>query len=174
MCCQVQVSATSWSLVQRIPTDCGASLRVFNTHNCHWNLLSQCVLLIILFSTRLSYYYETNVSVFFLVKYYLFFIVPCSTEEDKAHAQCAEKVRRSKWVCCASLPPCRQQNPLRVVPSSFWSQHTARAVPARSVLDGLPATIPLFAGACLALDPSKGRNTNTKLNKINRVIFCYF
>jgi len=107
----------------------------------------------------------------FFVIDYLFFIVLCSTEEDKAHAQCAEKVRRSKWVCCASLPPCRQQNPLRVVPSSFWSQHTARAVPARSVLDGLPATIPLFAGAYLALDPSKGRNTNTELNKIDIVIF---
>ena len=28
VCCQVEVSATSWSLVQRSPTDCGASLRV--------------------------------------------------------------------------------------------------------------------------------------------------
>jgi hypothetical protein len=28
VCCQVQVSATSWSLVQRSPTDCGASLCV--------------------------------------------------------------------------------------------------------------------------------------------------
>ena len=28
MCCQVEVSATSWSLVQRSPTDCGASLYV--------------------------------------------------------------------------------------------------------------------------------------------------
>jgi hypothetical protein len=26
--CQVEVSATSWSLVQRSPTDCGASLCV--------------------------------------------------------------------------------------------------------------------------------------------------
>jgi hypothetical protein len=26
LCCQVEVSATSWSLVQRSPTDCGASL----------------------------------------------------------------------------------------------------------------------------------------------------
>jgi hypothetical protein len=25
MCCQVEVSATSWSLVQRSPTDCGVS-----------------------------------------------------------------------------------------------------------------------------------------------------
>jgi len=25
VCCQVEVSATSWSLVQRSPTDCGAS-----------------------------------------------------------------------------------------------------------------------------------------------------
>jgi hypothetical protein len=24
VCCQVEVSATSWSLVQRSPTDCGA------------------------------------------------------------------------------------------------------------------------------------------------------
>ena len=28
VCCQVKVSATSWSLVQRSPTDCGASLCV--------------------------------------------------------------------------------------------------------------------------------------------------
>jgi hypothetical protein len=28
MCCRVHVSATSWSLVQRSPTDCGASLCV--------------------------------------------------------------------------------------------------------------------------------------------------
>jgi len=28
VCCQVEVSATSWSLVQRSPTDCGASLHV--------------------------------------------------------------------------------------------------------------------------------------------------
>jgi len=28
VCCQVQVSATDWSLVQRSPTDCGASLCV--------------------------------------------------------------------------------------------------------------------------------------------------
>ena len=26
VCCQAAVSATSWSLVQRSPTDCGASL----------------------------------------------------------------------------------------------------------------------------------------------------
>jgi hypothetical protein len=26
VCCQVEVSVTSWSLVQRSPTDCGASL----------------------------------------------------------------------------------------------------------------------------------------------------
>ena len=29
VCCQVEVSATSWSLVQKGPTDCGASLSVF-------------------------------------------------------------------------------------------------------------------------------------------------
>jgi hypothetical protein len=29
MCCQVEVSATRWSLVQRSPTDCAASLCVF-------------------------------------------------------------------------------------------------------------------------------------------------
>jgi hypothetical protein len=28
VCCKVEVSATSWSLVQRNPTDCGASLCV--------------------------------------------------------------------------------------------------------------------------------------------------
>jgi hypothetical protein len=30
VCCQVEVSATSWSLVQRTPTDCGASLCVIS------------------------------------------------------------------------------------------------------------------------------------------------
>ena len=29
VCCQVEVSATDWSLVQRSPTDCGVSLCVF-------------------------------------------------------------------------------------------------------------------------------------------------
>jgi hypothetical protein len=33
LCCQVQVSATSWSLLQRSPTDCVASLCVI------WNLV---------------------------------------------------------------------------------------------------------------------------------------
>jgi len=28
VCCQVEVSATGWPLVQRSPTDCGASLCV--------------------------------------------------------------------------------------------------------------------------------------------------
>jgi hypothetical protein len=28
VCCQVEVSATSWSFVQRSPTDCAASLCV--------------------------------------------------------------------------------------------------------------------------------------------------
>jgi len=28
VCCQVEVSATSWSLVQRSPTECGASFCV--------------------------------------------------------------------------------------------------------------------------------------------------
>ena len=31
LCCQVEVSATSWSLVQRSPTNCGASLCVIQT-----------------------------------------------------------------------------------------------------------------------------------------------
>jgi len=44
VCCQVKVSATSWSLVQRSPTDCGASLcvRSRNLVNeealAHWGL----------------------------------------------------------------------------------------------------------------------------------------
>jgi hypothetical protein len=32
VCCQVEVSATDWSLVQRSPTDCGASLCVIKKH----------------------------------------------------------------------------------------------------------------------------------------------
>jgi hypothetical protein len=31
VCCQVEVSATNWSLVQRSPTDCGASLCVIDS-----------------------------------------------------------------------------------------------------------------------------------------------
>jgi hypothetical protein len=31
VCCQVEVSATDWSLVQRSPTDCGASLCALET-----------------------------------------------------------------------------------------------------------------------------------------------
>jgi hypothetical protein len=30
LCCQVEVSATSWSLVQKSPTNCGASLCVIH------------------------------------------------------------------------------------------------------------------------------------------------
>jgi len=47
LCCQVEVSATSWSLDQRSPTDCGASLCVWsrNIKNeealAHWGLLRQ-------------------------------------------------------------------------------------------------------------------------------------
>ena len=45
MCCQVEVSATSWSLVQRSPTDCDASLWSRNLVNvealAHWGLLRQ-------------------------------------------------------------------------------------------------------------------------------------
>jgi len=42
MCCQVEVSATSWSLAQRSPTDCDASLCVIKKpeewggHGPHW------------------------------------------------------------------------------------------------------------------------------------------
>jgi hypothetical protein len=42
VCCQVEVSATSWSVVQRSPTDCGASLcvikkpRGWGGHSPHW------------------------------------------------------------------------------------------------------------------------------------------
>jgi hypothetical protein len=41
LCCQVEVSATSWSLVQSIPTDCGASCvitksRELGGHSPRW------------------------------------------------------------------------------------------------------------------------------------------
>jgi hypothetical protein len=42
MCCQVEVFASSWSLVQRSPTDCDASLCVIKKpqkwggHGPHW------------------------------------------------------------------------------------------------------------------------------------------
>jgi hypothetical protein len=35
VCCQVEVSATDWSLVQRSPTECGASLCVIKKA-CEW------------------------------------------------------------------------------------------------------------------------------------------
>jgi len=45
VCCQVEVSASSWSLVQRIPTDCGASLWYRNLMNekalAEWSLLAK-------------------------------------------------------------------------------------------------------------------------------------
>jgi len=42
MCCQVEVSAPGWSLVQRSPTDCGASLRVIYKPR-EWGNLSPLV-----------------------------------------------------------------------------------------------------------------------------------
>jgi len=47
VCYLVEVSATSWSLVQRSPTDCGASLCVWSRNLvnekalAHWGLLRQ-------------------------------------------------------------------------------------------------------------------------------------
>jgi len=48
VCCQVGVSATSWSLVQRSPTDCGVSRRCVWSRNlvneevlAHWGLSCQ-------------------------------------------------------------------------------------------------------------------------------------
>jgi hypothetical protein len=39
VCCQVEVSATGWSLVQRSPTDCGVSLCVIKRNNNPLHLL---------------------------------------------------------------------------------------------------------------------------------------
>jgi len=36
VCCQVEVSATSWSHVQRSPTVCGVSCVIYNP--CEWDL----------------------------------------------------------------------------------------------------------------------------------------
>jgi hypothetical protein len=33
VCCQVEVSVTSWSLVQRSPTDCGVSKKKWEASN---------------------------------------------------------------------------------------------------------------------------------------------
>jgi hypothetical protein len=47
VCCQVEVSATIWSLVQRSPADCGASRWVWSRNLvneealAHWGLLRQ-------------------------------------------------------------------------------------------------------------------------------------
>ena len=47
VCCQVEVSAMSWSLVQRSPTECGASFCVWSTNLlnkgalAHWGLSRQ-------------------------------------------------------------------------------------------------------------------------------------
>jgi hypothetical protein len=53
VCCQVEVSATSWSLVQRSPTDCGASLCVINKpcerkgHSLSWAAEPEKIIIII-------------------------------------------------------------------------------------------------------------------------------
>jgi hypothetical protein len=41
VCCQVEVSATSWSLVQRIPTDCGVSFCDIET----WIMRRKCLVM---------------------------------------------------------------------------------------------------------------------------------
>jgi hypothetical protein len=52
VCCQVEVSATSWSLVQRIPIDCGASLikkpRGRGGHSPRWATAPEKIIIIII------------------------------------------------------------------------------------------------------------------------------
>jgi hypothetical protein len=53
VCCQVEVSATSWSLVQRSPTECGASLCVITKlrglggHSPRWVAEPEKIIIII-------------------------------------------------------------------------------------------------------------------------------
>jgi hypothetical protein len=50
VCCQVEVSATSWSLVQRSPTDCGASFCVMKkpreqrVHSLRWASVTEKII----------------------------------------------------------------------------------------------------------------------------------
>jgi hypothetical protein len=52
VCCQVEVSATSWSLVQRSPTECGASLcgikkpRERGSHSPRWAVEPEKIIII--------------------------------------------------------------------------------------------------------------------------------
>jgi hypothetical protein len=51
--CQVEVSATNWSLVQRSPTDCGASLCVIKKsrerggHNPRWAAVPEKIIIVV-------------------------------------------------------------------------------------------------------------------------------
>jgi hypothetical protein len=58
VCCQVEVSATRWSLVQRSPTDCGASLcvikkpRRWKGHSPRWAAEAEKIIIIIIISSK--------------------------------------------------------------------------------------------------------------------------
>jgi hypothetical protein len=52
VCCQVEVSATSWSLFQRSPTDCGASCVITKPrgrggHSPHWAAEPEKIIIIV-------------------------------------------------------------------------------------------------------------------------------
>ena len=61
-CCQVEVSATSWSLVQRSPTECDASLCVISKpqewggHGPHWAAAPQKENLVCISTVQISHY----------------------------------------------------------------------------------------------------------------------
>jgi hypothetical protein len=74
-CCQVDVSATSWSLVQRSPTDCGASLCVIKkprergNHSPRWAAEPERIIMIIIIIIIIIHYVmEVSLPNYFLLR----------------------------------------------------------------------------------------------------------
>jgi hypothetical protein len=74
VCCQEEVSATGWSLVQRNPTDCGASLCVITKprgrggHRPRWAAEPEMMMIIILIIICIFLYVMCNENVLIIMK----------------------------------------------------------------------------------------------------------
>jgi hypothetical protein len=68
VCCQVEVSATSWSLAQRSPADCDASLCVIKKprgregHSSRWAAEPEIIIIIIIHILLIYYILTTGIS----------------------------------------------------------------------------------------------------------------
>jgi hypothetical protein len=106
ICCQVEVSATSWSLVQRSPTECGASLCVIKKprgrggHSRRWAakpekqtfFIISCSVFLSLFRTKVveeikthtlrSYFFRKFCLLWDLVTYLLIYLLTYSMERS--------------------------------------------------------------------------------------------